>query len=387
MPDYDSYDEPNAADETVLNKYKLAGEVAHTVLKELVSKCVPGAKIIELCEYGDKRIVEETGKLFKKEKEMKKGVAFPTTISVNNIICNYSPIAGEENAVEELNHDDLVKIDLGAHVDGFSSVIGHTFVIGASVENKVTGRKADVIVAANVAAEVAKRLVKPGNENFKVTDMIAKAVADFNCKPVQGVESHLMKKLVFDGDKSIVLNPDEGHKKSIEKCTFEVYEAWLLDIIISTGSGKPKKHPARTTVFKKNKNFYYLKMNASRRFYSEISTKFQECPFNIRSVEDIKSARYAVTECSVHNVISPMPVLVERENEFVAQFRFTVILMPNGLMKITGLPFDSSLYKTEFKTKDSEVKELLGQPIKSSGGKKKKSAATGDQPKVAAQVV
>lgn len=113
-------------------------------------------------------------------------------------------------------------------------------------------------------------------------------------------------------------------------------------------------------------------------FYSEVATKFQEYPFNIRSVEDIKSARYAVTECASHNVITQMPVLVEKDNEFVAQFKFTAVLMPNGLMKTTGLPFDSSVYKSDFKTKDAEVKEVLIQPVKSSGGKKKKGASAGD---------
>ncbi|KAL5112413.1 hypothetical protein TcWFU_006935 [Taenia crassiceps] len=326
MSDYESDEEPTAADETVLNKYKLAA-----VLKELMKQCVPGAKIIELCEYGDRRIIEETNKLFKKEKEMKKGIAFPTTVSVNNFICHYSPISGENNTIEELADEDLVKM----------------------YEKKVTGRKADVIVAANVAAEVARRLVKPGNENYEV--------------PVQGVQSHLLKKLVFDGDKSIVLNPDDDHKKGVEKCTFEMYEAWLLDIVVSTGTGKSREHTARTTLFKKNETLYHLKMKASRKY-----------PFNIRSVEDIKSARYAVTECATHNVITPMPVLVEKEKEFVAQFRFTVVLMPNGLMKITGLPFDSSLYKTDFKTVDPEVKELLSQPVKLSGSKKKKPASAGN---------
>ncbi|KAH9287166.1 Proliferation-associated protein 2G4 [Echinococcus granulosus] len=81
-----------------------------------------------------------------------------------------------------------------------------------------------------------------------------------------------------------------------------------------------------------------------------------------------------------------MPVLVEKEKEFVAQFRFTVVLMPNGLMKITGLPFDSSLYKTDFKTTDAEVKELLSQPVKASGGKKKKPLNAGnDQGRSTAQ--
>lgn len=384
MSDYESDEEPTVADETVLNKYKLSGEICHNVLKELMQKCVPGANIIELCEHGDKRIVEETSKLFKKEKEMKKGVAFPTTICVNNVICHYSPISGEENFIEELSDGDLVKIDLGAHIDGFASVIGHTFVIGATVDNKVTGRKADVIVAANVAAEVAKRLIKPGNENYTVTDMVSRAVADFNCKPVQGVQSHILRKLIYDGEKAMVLNPDDDHKKAIEKCSFEMYEAWVFDIVVSSGTGKAKEHQARPTVFKKKETLYHLKMKASRKFYNEVSTKFQEYPFNIRSVEDIKSARYAVTECATHKVITSMPVLVEKDNEFVAQFKFTAVLMPNGLMKITGLPFDASLYKSEYKIKDAEVKEIMMQPVKSTGGKKKKGGSGEAKPVAAA---
>ena len=54
--------------------------------------------------------------------------------------------------------------DLGAHIDGFCAVAAHTIVVGASESNKVTGRKADVIMAAHLAAETALRLVKPGTE-------------------------------------------------------------------------------------------------------------------------------------------------------------------------------------------------------------------------------
>ena len=38
-----------------------------------MTKCVAGASVVDLCELGDRLIVEETGKVYKKEKEMKKG--------------------------------------------------------------------------------------------------------------------------------------------------------------------------------------------------------------------------------------------------------------------------------------------------------------------------
>jgi len=53
--------------------------------------------------------------------------------------------------------------DLGAHVDGFIAVVAHTIVIG-SLEKKVTGKKADVVLAAHYASQAALRLLKPGTE-------------------------------------------------------------------------------------------------------------------------------------------------------------------------------------------------------------------------------
>ena len=59
-------------------------------------------------------------------------------------------------------------------------------------------------------------------------------------------------------------------------------------------------------------------------------------PFNIRNCEEEKKARMGVVECVKHQVLQPFNVLYEKEGSFVAQFKFTVLLMPNGPMKITG---------------------------------------------------
>ena len=108
------------------------------------------------------------------------GVAFPTCISVNNVICHYTPLLSEPDT--NLADGDLVKIDLGAHIDGFIAVVAHSFVIGAAADNPVTGRKADVVMAAHLASEAALRLVKPGNENTEVTETTSKIGEAFDCK-------------------------------------------------------------------------------------------------------------------------------------------------------------------------------------------------------------
>ena len=87
------------------------------------------------------------------------GIAFPCCISVNNCICHFSPLSSDADVV--VKEGDMVKIDLGAHIDGFIAVVAHTVVAG---KDKITGRQADVMLAAHLASEAALRLVKPGNE-------------------------------------------------------------------------------------------------------------------------------------------------------------------------------------------------------------------------------
>lgn len=76
--------------------------------------------------------------------------------------------------------------DLGAHIDGFIAVVAHTIVIGASSDKKVTGRKADVILAAHYASQAALRLLKNGNQTYAVTDAVQKVAESYKCKPVEG---------------------------------------------------------------------------------------------------------------------------------------------------------------------------------------------------------
>lgn len=128
--------------------------------------------------------------------------------------------------------------DLGAHIDGFIAVVAHTLVVGASADNKVKGRKADVILAAHYAAETALRLVRPGSENNAVTEAIQKVGDSFKCKPISGMLSHQLKQFRIDGEKSIIQNPTEAQKKDHEKCEFDVNEVYAIDVLISTGEGK-----------------------------------------------------------------------------------------------------------------------------------------------------
>jgi methionine aminopeptidase len=126
---------------------------------------------------------------------------------------------------------------MGAHIDGYIAVVAHSLVIGASTDKKVMLRKADVMWAAHQASEVAIRLMKPGTENYTVTDMIQRVAESYDCKPVEGMLSHLLQQNRIDGEKTIIQNPSEAQRKDHEKCTFEVHEVYAVDVVISTGEG------------------------------------------------------------------------------------------------------------------------------------------------------
>merc|ERR1712106_1027884 len=229
---------------------------------------------------------EETAKAFKKDKKLLKGIAFPTCISVNNCICHYSPLASEPDTT--LAGGDLVKLDMGAHIDGFIAVVAHTLAVGASVDNPITGRQADALMAAHLASEAALRLVKPGNENSDVTEVVGKISESFECKHVEGMLSHQLEQNKIDGEKTIIQNPSEAQRKEHDKFEFALHEVYAVDVLISSGDGQGREKDAKITVYKKTEDTYMLKMKTSREFYSKVSKQFGTMPFNLRSMEEEK---------------------------------------------------------------------------------------------------
>mmetsp|Transcript_7576 Transcript_7576/g.8805 ORF Transcript_7576/g.8805 Transcript_7576/m.8805 type:complete len:174 (+) Transcript_7576:110-631(+) len=84
----------------VCTKYQEASKIVNLALTGLVSQCIPGAKIIDLCNFGTTVIDASAAKLYTKKvngkEAIEKGVAFPVCISVNEIVCNHSPLVSEE---------------------------------------------------------------------------------------------------------------------------------------------------------------------------------------------------------------------------------------------------------------------------------------------------
>jgi curved DNA binding protein len=356
----------------VTTKYRAAGDIINKVLQLVAEQCVPGADIAGLCAIGDGAIEEETGKLYNKKskdgKKTEKGVAFPTCISVNEIMGHFSPLKGESRTLAE---GDVAKIDMACHFDGFIAAAAHTVIVGGV---KVEDRRADVIHAAWTAAEAAVRLVQVGKTNSEVTAAIAKSAEAFGCAPVQGVLSHQLKRHVIDGTR-VIINA-ETPEQTVDEFEFEMNEVYCVDIVMSTGEGKGKETELRNTVYKRAvETSYSLKTQKARQFISEVNRRFPTLPFTLRAIEEEQVARIGVAESKRHELLEEYPILKEKQDEFVAQFKFTVLLLPGGTKKITGLPFGSleEQAATSKTVEDDDLKKLLASSANPKKAKKKKA--------------
>ncbi|KAK0450236.1 proliferation-associated protein 1 [Armillaria borealis] len=367
--------------EADLTKYKTAADIVHQVMKKLIELSVEGAKTIDLCIEGDKLIEQGTGAVYNKAvkgAKVPKGLAFPTCISVNNCVAHFSPLASDPQSEQVLAKDDVVKIHVGAHIDGFASISAETIVVGTSPENPVTGRRADVIKAAWHAAEIAMRTVKVGNKNWAVTEAVASAASTWDCKPVEGMLSCEQKQNLIDGKKRIILNPSEAQKRDFEAATFAEGEVYGIDILISSGEdGKARIEESRTTLFQRDSAItYQLKMKTSRAVFSEVQKKAGAFPFNVRVLEDEKRARMGLQEAVQHSLVKPYEVIYTPPSTFVAAFHFTIALLPAGPSLITHPPiwYKPELVKTEKELEDEELKALLARNLRENKKNKKKKA-------------
>jgi len=130
-------------------------------------------------------------------------------------------------------------------------------------------------------------------------------------------------------------------------------------------------------VFKRNiEEKYSLKMKASRAFFSEVNTRYPTMPFTLRAGDE-KQWKMGVIECVKHDLFIEYPVLYEKPEEFVAQYKFTALLLPSGnTARITGAPAPAAT--SENSVTDPTLVELLAQSTDKKKAKKKNKKKAGE---------
>lgn len=277
---------------------------------------------------------------------------------------------------------DVVKIDLGCHLDGYIAVAAHTVVVSETVENpptEVDQELGNVAVAAYNAMLVAADAIRAGAKNTEVTEAVQRVASNYGVNPLATVRMHQMKRFIIDGVKEVALKeptPEdiEAGEEKVPECTFEQAEVYAIDVAMTTGDGKVRTGDLRTTVFKRNVDVNYrLKMKASRYVLSEVDKKFPTMPFTLRHFDDERQAKMGITECVAHGLVDPYPSLHEKADSKVAHFKCTVLLLPSGTTQVTGLPLPA-YFKTD-KEPDEETAKILQEIADKAAKKAKKKAA------------
>ena len=99
--------------------------------------------------------------------------------------------------------------------------------------------------------------------------------------------------------------------------------------------------------------------------------RYRLSDFLASQFEEQGKARLGIRECVDHGLVDPYSVLEEKEGEEVAHFMYTVLLMPAGPLKITGLPYyDNETIKSDKVVKDDKAKDILRQGVKKTKPKK-----------------
>lgn len=350
-----------------------AGRIADAALDYAIELVKPNASIYEICVNTDNFVRQELAKVYTKKKYTK-GLAFPTCVSVNEVCGLYSPTAEDLDVNHKtLVQGDVVKVDLGVHIHGFATVVAHTVVCG---EDKVSGRKADVILAAYNALHASLRLMNVGkNTNDDVTNIVKKVTDSYKTQPLEAVLSHNMKKDIIDSFETILLKKTNDQKVDIRK--FEHGNLFGLDVFVSTGEGKTKEADLKVTVYKRAlETTYKLKTESARKLLSVVEHNFFNFPFSLnafdneqnlkttKQIDNLKNVqKMGLSECVNHDLFYPNPVMVEKKGEIVAHFKYTIAVRNEGPLVVCGKLLDTSKFSSECTIEDEEVKALLAKNL------------------------
>ena len=110
-------------------------------------------------------------------------------------------------------------------------------------------------------------------------------------------------------------------------------------------------------------------MKNSRALFNEINAKHPSLPFSLRAFDEKKS-RMGIIECVKHGLYQPYPVYYEKDGEFIAQFKFTVLVLPSSIQKLVAapLPFVTS----EYSITEPKLSAILSMGLKRANNNKKK---------------
>lgn len=153
--------------EDVLGKHRQAGRILAEVREGAIERVKEGALLLEVAEFVENSTKEKGGE-----------PAFPCNISRNDEAAHATPAIDDDTVFGK----DLVKIDIGIHVDGY--------IADSAVTVDLSGEHAELVRAAEAGLNAAIELIRDGMSTGEVGGAIEDAIRELGYRPVVNLSGH-----------------------------------------------------------------------------------------------------------------------------------------------------------------------------------------------------
>jgi methionyl aminopeptidase len=280
-------------DEEVRQHYLRAGEVVQQAREVARETAEPGTELLEIVEAVESHIRSE-------------GLepAFPVNVSRNEVAAHFtSPPGGEQ----VLGAGDVLKIDIGAHSDGY--------IADTALTVNPDGGHSEIVEAVEEVLESALEFVEPGVTVGEFGSHVEKQVPD-EYNVVQNLTGHYLGRYEQHAGVSI----PNTHNQNTH--TFEKGDAVAIEPFLSTGSGMVK-NGAEGNIYKLESTG--VRDRTARQLVKKIQG-FDGLPFTTRWLEMSGRERMAFKKMVQQDVVHSYPVLRDRSDSVVAQAEHTVLV-------------------------------------------------------------
>lgn len=281
----------------IKEKYIEAGEISIKVKKIARERCKPGKDILELANEIESKIRSLGGK-----------PAFPVNISINDVSAHFTPGKETERKIKE---DDVVKIDIGAHIDGY--------IADTAITINPNGKHDDLLSAAQATLDKVLDAIEPGLEIGKIGSMIQRTIEDRGFKPVTNLGGHYMDQYEqHTGDR--IHNVSTNNLNELKKGDVIAIEPFATD-----GAGKIKNGSLGNIYRYKGGK---VRSRQGRKLLRKIKSDYKTLPFTSRWIEKIPPSRLdmVLSKLRRQNVIKGYSTLKEINEGLVAQSEHTILV-------------------------------------------------------------
>ena len=285
---------------------KIAGQVRET-MKKTVKEDMP---IIEICERTEDMIRKLGGR-----------PAFPCNVSINEIAAHYTSPPNDEKRIPK---NSVVKVDVGAHVDGYVADTAVTVCFNPEYEA--------MVVAAEDALKTAIETLRAGIFTSKLGTAIQKSIESHGFKPVSNLTGHQVGRYLIHAGRSL---PNVSHLSTTRLHEGEVYAVEPF-VTLNEAAGRVANGDD-VTIFKLKKH-KSMKTPAARQLLTFMETDFRTLPFAERwLLQSPLKNKYkdAFKEIRASHCLTEYPIFIEASGKPVAQAEHTLLITANGCEVIT----------------------------------------------------